>query len=299
MSTSRRLIRARIGGLTLCAVIQAAGCTSHTNSAAAVAFVNGVELTRADIDIETQAEQAQRAAPRPSPAVLQDLVDRELLAQRAEKLKLDRDADVLAALRSARRATLAQSWLDHAVGSVEVPEVDIDRYFSEHLDKFKGRQRYDFTIIDTNASDSQWTEIKKKVDTNATLEQTLGYLQQGQLLVQLKQFSRTSDELSDELDSSMRNMLLGRVLVLGDDAGRRLIRLASRAAEPLGEEHARPIITRYLQSEMREQRMRAAIAELRAHARIVVHPEGWTAGEMPKPGERPRDDDAAIAGGLN
>src|SRR4051812_47620141 len=100
-----RRARLPLGALALVALI--AGCSRHAGDAGTqvVAKVNDSEISIPQLDYALQRQSPEPAAPAASAArrVLDSLVERELAAQEARKLGLDRDPRMVQALEAAKR----------------------------------------------------------------------------------------------------------------------------------------------------------------------------------------------------
>jgi hypothetical protein len=92
-----------------------AGCEQAGPRGQVVAVVNGEEITTAALNEEAKARNILDAArPAVRAALLQDLVDRKLLAQKAIEQKLDRSPRHLVAVEGMKEVLLAQDLLGWA-----------------------------------------------------------------------------------------------------------------------------------------------------------------------------------------
>ncbi len=107
-----------------------------------VAVVNGDEVTMQEVNAELARLNVPETADkkRIQQQVLQQIVDRRLIAQAAAKDGLDRDPTYLVRQRQLSEALLVQMYGDNAGKSLRVPDAAaIDRYIAEHPASFAGR----------------------------------------------------------------------------------------------------------------------------------------------------------------
>jgi peptidyl-prolyl cis-trans isomerase C len=98
-----------------------------------VATVNGKPITMLQVQ-KYAAQQAARGQQAPPPAVLQELIQLELLGMEAERLKLDEQPAVAAELERQRTAVLANNMIRTKFESVEVSEAQLKEAYQAHLD---------------------------------------------------------------------------------------------------------------------------------------------------------------------
>src|SRR5471032_2214292 len=114
---------ARVGAVTLAAMaaILMTGCGQKKDVGPAdaagtevVAKVNGDDLTAAQLTIAMQKQRGMRpdAGDAASKQVLDQLIDEQIVAQKAIAAKLDQDPKVVRQLESARRDILARRFVE-------------------------------------------------------------------------------------------------------------------------------------------------------------------------------------------
>lgn len=151
-----------------------------------LARVDGSVITTADL------ERAIVSIPRPAQLeyinppqrqeLLESLIDRKLMAERALAERLDRDPVVSRSLETAandsyeRERLLAQAYLDTQLGSLHLTEAEIGTYYDDHTDDFTEAERVRVTravMTDEKAARSarEWllegadaVELKSRAD---------------------------------------------------------------------------------------------------------------------------------------
>src|ERR1700712_4108379 len=98
-----------------------AACTGHKKEATqSAARVDGTEITVHQINYRLQRERGLRPEQmrEASRKVLAQLIDEQLIVERAEKVKMDKEPGAGQALDAARREVLARAYVEQAAQSV-------------------------------------------------------------------------------------------------------------------------------------------------------------------------------------
>src|SRR6185295_964921 len=117
-------------------------CSRHAPPPAA-AKVNGKDISIAYFK-QALAQSAFSASARPEPARLMEaMIDRELLAQQAVKIELDRNPLVAQAIDGARTGVLAQAYLEHSLGwAPDEARAEVQSFYNENPAFFAQRRIY-------------------------------------------------------------------------------------------------------------------------------------------------------------
>ena len=103
------------------------------------ARVNGKELTVHQVNYALQRiPNLDKAQTKPaSLRVVRNLVDQEVLVQKALNDKLDRDPTVVQALDAARRQILAEAYMGRKLGTPTEPDAaEVSRFYDAHPELF-------------------------------------------------------------------------------------------------------------------------------------------------------------------
>jgi EpsD family peptidyl-prolyl cis-trans isomerase len=136
-----------------------------------VAQVNGSEISVHQVQTVLQRQPALSAqlGDAAGEKVLQGLVEQELAAQAARDQKLDKSPKVLQAMELAKREVLAREYQDRLADKAVPPDTsDIDRYYDEHPELFKGRRQYTIqeTTLTVSAADAPAWRDRAKATTS-------------------------------------------------------------------------------------------------------------------------------------
>src|ERR1700761_5648907 len=115
---------AALTATTVAAVLLLAACTGHKKDATqSAARVDGTEITVHQINYRLQRERGLRPEQQDavSRRILEQLIDEQLLVERAEKVKMDQEPGAQQALDATRREVLARAYIEQAAQTVPQP----------------------------------------------------------------------------------------------------------------------------------------------------------------------------------
>jgi EpsD family peptidyl-prolyl cis-trans isomerase len=267
-----------------------AGCGDKKEGAAngeqgatqVAAKVNGTELTVHQVNYALQRipnldKDQSRAA---SLQVVKNLVDQELLVQKATEDKLDRDPAVAQALDAARRQILAEAYISRKLGAPAEPsEAEVTEYFNQHPELFSKRKLYRLQEISIKAPKDKHEAIRAQLAASRTLNDFGAWLKAESLPVQAVQGVKPAERLPLELLPKLSQMPDGQAMVVNTPEGLRVIVLADSQTQPVTMEQAKPAIVRLLQQQARQKAAKAELEALQKAARIEYVGEFAEAGK--------------------
>ncbi|MFP5418913.1 MAG: EpsD family peptidyl-prolyl cis-trans isomerase [Gammaproteobacteria bacterium] len=269
----------RKGYVPLLIAVLIAGCGDAKEGAAAggktatqvAARVNGTELTVHQVNYALQripnlgSEQSKPA----SMQVLRNLVDQEMLVQKAQADKLDRDPAVVQALDAARRQILADAWMGRRLGiPAAPPDVEVSDYYNQHPELFSNRKVYRLQEISIKAPKDKHDAIRAQMGASRTLNDFGAWLKTQNLPAKAAQGVKPAEQLPLALLPQLAKMSDGQAMVVNAPDGLLVIALAGSRPQPVTLEQARPAITRLLQTQARQKTAKAELDALRAASRI-------------------------------
>jgi EpsD family peptidyl-prolyl cis-trans isomerase len=247
--------------------------TTNTSTGSVAATVNGAVITTAELDaaLPHGPDGSPDADKTTSAAVLQKLVQQQLLVQKAREGKVDRDPEVMMAMENARRAVLANEWLQHVVAGIPPPsDQDIRGYYAQHPELFSDRRVYTIRMAVVRTSANELPKIEQQLAKAKPLEQVLNYLRANNMHFVIDQVNVGSDELPADLLRRFNQLTDGDEIAFASDDGVRVAQLISERPDPVNEAQARPVIENLVRAQIEKGRVEAAIAPLRANAKIEV-----------------------------
>ena len=284
--------------LPLVIVALMAGCGDKKDGAAkeekptqVAAKVNGTELTVSQVNFALQRipnldKDQSKAA---SLQVVRNLVDQEVLAQKAQSEKLDRDPAVVQALDAARRQIMAEAYMSRKLGTPAEPtDAEVTDYFNKHPELFTKRKIYRLQEIAIKAPKEKQEAIRKQLAESKTLNDFGAWLKAEKYPVQASQGVKPAEQLPQALLPKLAEMPDGQAMVVNTPDGLLVIVLADSQVQPVTLEQAKPAIARLLQNEARQKAAKAELDSLKAAAKIEYVGEFADAGkEAAAPAEQP------------
>jgi EpsD family peptidyl-prolyl cis-trans isomerase len=254
--------RAATRALAAMAVVLAAGCGQKKDvappdgPAAVVAKVNGDELTAAQLTIALQKQRGARpdagdAASRP---VLDQLIDEQIVAQKAVAAKLDKDPVVVQQLEAARRDILARRFLESAAETAGKPtDAAVQKFYDSRPALFTQRKLYTLQRLDIQAPDERRTEVDAHVQSLKTPAELADWLKTQKLPFTTRQEQAAPEQLSPALLDKLAAMKDGESMVVPSQSGVTALTLISSASAPKSLADARPAIEQYLAGQGRRE----------------------------------------------
>jgi len=259
------------------------------------AKVNGTELTVHQVNFALQRipnlDKSQSKAA--SLQVVRNLVDQEVLAQKALADKLDRDPEVVQALEAARLQILAEAYMSRKLGApVEPSDAEITDYFNTHPELFAKRKVYRLQEISIKAPKDKQDAIRTQLAASKTLNDFGAWLKAENLPVKASQGVKPAEQLPLEMLPKLAAMPDGQAMVVNTPDGLLVIILAGSQAQPVTLEQAKPAISRLLQQQARQKAAKAELDALKAAAKIEYVGEFADAGKE-APAAKPAEPAAA------
>ncbi|MDP1864091.1 MAG: EpsD family peptidyl-prolyl cis-trans isomerase [Thiobacillus sp.] len=277
------------------------GCGDKKDSAATedkkatqvAAKVNDTELTVHQVNYALQRvpnldkEQAKAA----SLQVVRNLVEQEIIAQKAMSEKLDRDPNVVQALDAARRQILAEAYMTRKLGTPAEPsDAEVSDYFDKHPELFTKRKIYRLQEIGITAPKEKHEAIRAQLVASKTLNDFADWLKSENLPAKVGQGVKPAEQLPLELLPQLSQMPDGQAMVVNSPDGLLVIVLADSQTQPKTLEQAKPDIARLLQVQARQKAAKIELDALKAAAKIEYMGEFVDAGkEVAAPAKKPAE----------
>lgn len=265
--------------LPVLVAVLVAGCGDKKDEAATdakaptqvAAKVNGTELTVHQVNYALQRipnlDQEQTKAA--SLQVVRNLVDQEVVAQKALADKLDRDPTVLSAMDASRRQILAEAYMSRKLGEPAEPsDAEVVDYFDQHPELFAKRKIYRLQEISIKAPKDKYDAIRAQLGASRTLEDFANWLKAEDLPVKSAQGVKTAEQLPPQMLPRLAKMPDGQAMVVDTSDGLMVIVLADSQMQPVTLEQAKPAIARLLRTQERQKAAKAELDTLKAAATI-------------------------------
>ena len=265
MCSEKMTSRARVGAIALAAMAATllAACgqkkdvaPTDTTGSEAVAKVNGDELTAAQLALALLKQRGMRpdAGDAAAKQVLDQLIDEQIVAQKAVAAKLDKDPKVVAQIEAARRDILARRFLESAAETAAKPADDAVRTFYDSRPAlFAQRKVYTLQRVDIQAPDDRRTEVDAHVQSLKSPAELTDWLKSQKLAFNTKQEQDAAEQLPPVVLDKVAGMKEGQSMVVPSQSGVSALTLISSASAPKALADARPAIEQFLSNQGRRE----------------------------------------------
>jgi EpsD family peptidyl-prolyl cis-trans isomerase len=296
--------RARVGAVALAAMAATllAACSPKKDVAPAdaagsevVAKVNGDDLTASQLTISLQKQRGMRpdAGDAASRQVLDQLIDEQIVAQKAVAAKLDQDPRVVAQIEAARRDILARRFIESAAETAAKPADDaVQKFYDGRPALFAQRKVYTLQRTDIQVPDDRRTEVDAHVNSLKTPAELTDWLNSQKLKFTAKQEQDASEQLPPVVLEKVATMKEGQSTVVPSQFGVSALTLISSASAPKTLADARPAIEQFLGNQGRREvimNLQKTIrdgAKVEYQGRFAALPPA-SASSMPVPAQTP------------
>lgn len=261
-----------LGALCL-GVLLLAGCGQKKDAAAtqAAAKVNKSEITVHQINFVLQQQRGLKPeqADAASRQILERLIDQELAVQKAEELKLDRDAKVMQQLDLARRELLARAYLEKVGDAAVKPTADeVKKYYDDKPALFSERRVYSLQEILIEARPDQVGSVREMLAAAKGISDFGEKLKAAGLRFNVNQAVRAAEQLPLQHLDAIAKLKDGQAMVAQAPNGVMVLALANSRTQTLTLEQAKPFIEQYLVGERKRKLIEEQVKASRKDAKI-------------------------------
>jgi len=269
---------------------------ADTTGSEVVAKVNGDELTAGQLQIAIQKQRGMRpdAGDAAAKQVLDQLIDEQIVAQKAIATKLDKDPRVVAQIESARRDILARRFLEAAAETAGKPADDaVRKFYDSRPALFAQRKVYTLQRVDIQAPDDRRTEVDAHVQSLKSAAELADWLKSQKLAFTTRQEQDAAEQLPPVVLDKVAAMKEGQSVVVPSQTGVAALTLVSSASAPKSLDDARPAIEQFLANQGRRevildlQKTIRDGAKVEYQGRFAALPSAGGAGAFPAPASAP------------
>lgn len=255
--------------LAAASALSLTACSKGAPSGQVVARVNGEEITQTELNAELAAANVPPAArDKASPAMVQRMVDRKLLAQAAKKDGIDKDPTYILLRQRGDEALLVQRHLQRQSQTVnQAPSDDeVQGYLRNHPALTDQRQQLTLDQIQFPApTDEAEVKALQKV---ASIDELLNVLRTRG--IQLKRDTNQADTatIPDNMLASINRLKPGEPLVILGGPVITAVAVTGRQSVPINTDQATVIAKQRIVSERVSKRLQQEGTALRQGADI-------------------------------
>ena len=234
-----------------------------------VAVVNGDEITVPDLNFALDLAKVPEGTDKDKAraAVLQQLVDRRLLAQQAEKEGIDKTPEYLNRQRRANEDLLISMLADRRLKTAQLPsDSEIQNYIATHPESFANREIWSLDQVvfpaPTNAA------VKNDIESAHSIDQLIAVLQKDKVAFTRQKNRLDTSAIPPELYGRLSTLPAGEPFALSN--GRQMVAsaVAGKEAQPLTGDNAKPLAAQAIRKTQTAKSLEALLKSLKSSAKI-------------------------------
>ncbi len=256
--------------LILLALLTACGGDRPSSPSQVLAKVNDTEIT----GLQLNHVLSQRGKPEGADeqalkrSALEQLVDQELLVQKAVDLKLDRDPTVLQAIEQSKRQVLAQAAAERYLVKKATPsEQEIAAFYQSNPALFSERKIYQFKAFSVRGPAIP-SGVAEGLDNAHSADEVANVLTNAGMEFKSADIRRTAEQLPLPMLDKIATSHQGDVIAIPENGGTLLLLNDGTTPAPMNAEEAKPFIQTYLVNMERQNKAKQGMANLRAAAKV-------------------------------
>lgn len=270
----------QVTGLAIALLLTACGRGSVEPSQVLVT-VNADEVTVHQLNFALAKTRQSNPSDKDKEAMIERLVDRQLIFQQAQQLKLDRRQEVMSKLEDMRMEIMVAAYVDELAAKLPpIEDAVAAAYYQEHPSLFAQRRLYRLREITIPAEQKNMApkpdEILDHLKQKEALADVIGWLgkQPGRFYDQL--LVRPAEDFPVDVADQLLDMRVGEVFPVKRDSGLIIYEIQGYEAAPLTWKSAAPVIKTYLAQQKVNNAVSDEIKRLRRIAKLARPTEGKT-----------------------
>ncbi|NWG87700.1 MAG: peptidyl-prolyl cis-trans isomerase, EpsD family [Hydrogenophilaceae bacterium] len=235
------------------------------------AKVNKDEITVHQINYELgklgnlPPAQAKQAAN----TVLKGLVEQQLLMQKAIDSKVDREPAVVQRLEAYRRQVLAEAYLERVTSTAAEPAAaEISAYYAKNPALFSDRRIYRLQELSVPVTAENVESVKAKLAESRDIGAFAEWLKSVNIQARAVQSVKPAEQLPLELLPRLHAAKEGQAIALATPNSLNIVFVTGYQSQPVTEEQAKPVISRYLVNAKKRELVEAELKKLREAGKI-------------------------------
>lgn len=276
-----------------------AGCGHKKEGATQVAAkVNDEEITINQVNFLLQQQHVPAGAPQAQAMqkqALDRLIDQQIVMQRAEKAKLDRDPRVMQALEASRRDTLTRFYIESIADKVAKPtDAEVKAYYDSKPESFADRKIYVVQKVDANVPAEQRAAVAEKVQGLTSATAITDYLNAQKIKFNVSSTNQPSESLGPMLDK-ISKLKDGQTIAVPQAFGITAITLQSSQPAAVDFDKAKEQIRAQLLQERKREAVMKEVKGIRDGAKVEYVGAFAQAASAPASGAAPTTAPASAA----
>ncbi len=261
----------------VCSVLLLAACSGHKkNVTQSAARVDGTEITTTQINYRLQRERGLRPEQMDEAGrkVLEQLIDEQLVVDRAEKVKMDEQPDAVQAMAAARREVLSRAYMEQAAMTVPAPtEQQMHAYFDDNDALFANRRVYTLQEYLAKVPEDQIPALRALVDGGKPPADAEAWFKARGLPFKSQQSTHPAEQIPLNSLKTLAATADGHGLVAAGGNQVHVTYVTSSVVAPVTYDKAKAAIGQFLSAGARRKVMEANIAALKTSGKIDYAPQ--------------------------
>jgi len=200
--------------------------------------------------------------------VLDKLINEEIILQKAEKLNLERNPDVLLAIEMAKERVLIEEFLTKVIPQPSIKPSEVKQYFDDHPKLFSDRKIFTYSKVLVNTKEDQAPVIKDLIDSADEIDELLTKIDDAGAKYQIVKEKKGSEELPKPLLEPMYKLTIGDIGFLTSKGSILILQIDTVEDAPLDFDAVKQTIENYLIVESRNNQIKQLVSELRDQAQV-------------------------------
>jgi len=267
---------AAVAGAVACALLLAA-CSGHKKGVTqSAARVDGTEITTTQINYRLQRERGLRPEQMDdaSRRILEQLIDEQLVVDRAEKIKMDEQPDAVQALAAARREVLSRAYIEQAALTVPAPtEAQMKTYYDDNDALFTHRRVYTLQEYLAKVPEDRIPALRALVDGGKSPADIEAWFKAQGVPFKAQQSTHPAEQIPLNSLKTLAATQDGHGLVASGGNQVHVTYITSSVVAPVDYDKAKAAIGQFLTAGARRKVAEANIEALRTSGKIEYAPQ--------------------------
>lgn len=222
---------------------------------------------------------------------LERLIDQQLLIQKAEEAKLDRDPQVMTAIENAKREILARAYLERVMGGADKPKPEeVKEFYDKHPELFAERRIYRLQEVALQIKAEEQGPLRDALPGMKTMQDVVNFAKANNIPARASAQVRAAEQLPMEFVARIYKMKDGEIVAVPSPNGMAIVQIVQSQSQPLDEKQAQPFIEQFLTNQQRMKLAQEEVKKLRDAAKIdyvgdFAKPVEEAAGVQPAEGK--------------
>ena len=252
--------------------IVASGCNRKAEGQT-VAVVNGDEITAPDLNFALDQAKVPEGADKNAARaqVLEQLVDKRLLAEQARKEGIDKTPEYLNRQRQADEALLISMLANRRLSAAQLPsDREVQNYIATHPEMFDKRETWTLDqLVYATPTDPN---VKSQIMDAHSMDQLVTVLQNNKVAFARQKNRLDTAAIPAELYTKLNTLPAGEPFALSTGGRTVTSAITAREPAPIAGDQAKPIAVDAMRKAQTGKALESLMKSLRSSAKIEYQP---------------------------